>query len=269
MRNIAGACIQNLYYLSNNFIKQIPNIITCGNLVCGCMGILAATHHQLQWAVYFIIIASLLDFFDGFLARKLNSNSTIGKDLDSLADGVTFGVLPGFIIFELMNSNYVFTTNVFSQSHPLSFFAFLIPVFSIVRLAKFNNDPRQTDSFIGLPTPACTLFVASLVYIQHDAHTNFSFGLFHSPPVFSGLMKSEPNIYAFVTLIAILSFLLVCELPLFALKFKSFALKDNVLRYFFLLCGLILLIKFNFAAFAYIIPLYILISVFAHKFSKA
>ncbi|HRC32830.1 MAG TPA: hypothetical protein PK736_05250, partial [Bacteroidia bacterium] len=101
-----------------------------------------------------------------------------------------------------------------------------------------------------------------------DAHTNFSFGLFQSSQAVISLSKSEPNIYAFVALIAILCFLLICELPLFALKFKSFALKENLLRYIFLLCGLILLIKFNFAAFAYIIPLYILMSVFTQKMSK-
>ncbi len=251
-----------------NITKHIPNTLTCGNLVCGCLGILAATHHQLQLAVYFILIAAVLDFFDGFLARKLNAYSIIGKDLDSLADAVTFGVLPGFIVFALMNSNSIFTINIFTESVPMSFLAFLIPVFSILRLAKFNNDPRQTDSFIGLPTPACTLFVASLVFIQRDAHTNFSFGLFQSSQAVISLSKSEPNIYAFVALIAILCFLLICELPLFALKFKSFALKENLLRYIFLLCGLILLIKFNFAAFAYIIPLYILMSVFTQKMSK-
>ncbi len=141
--------------------KHLPNAITCANLFSGCIGIVFAFQGNLVVAAYAIFLSSIFDFFDGLASRVLNSYSFIGKDLDSLADMVSFGVLPSVIMYELLLQ----APQIEGISHILNFVAFLLPVFSALRLAKFNNDTRQSGSFIGLPTPANAILIASLPLI--------------------------------------------------------------------------------------------------------
>lgn len=256
-----------------NIKKHIPNAITCGNLLCGCFGIMMTFHNRLDMAFYFVIAAAVLDFFDGFAARLLKVSSPIGKDLDSLADMVTFGVLPGFVMYHmiiavLVNEDpsysiaFIINPAYIGPSYPYSLFypfiAFLIPVFSALRLAKFNNDPRQTEGFIGVATPANTLLIASLGYLQYHLNlpdTSISF-------IRSGMIyELLTNIYALTALSVLMSFLLIAELPMFALKFKNFGWKDNKMRYVLLISAVILLILFQLSATPFIIFLYILLAI--------
>ncbi|MBX3163764.1 MAG: CDP-diacylglycerol--serine O-phosphatidyltransferase [Bacteroidetes bacterium] len=208
--------------------KHIPNIITLGNLFCGCLAIVKIFEGDLIRAAYLVGIALICDFFDGFAARLLKVTSPIGKDLDSLADMVTFGVVPGLVMFHLNSS--------------LSYFAFIIPIFSAIRLAKFNNDTRQTSSFIGLPTPANAALICSL-------------------PLAAGENYAQLDSWAYIPIVLIGSLLLVAEIPLFALKFKNFAWADNKIKYIFLVLCLVLLVALKFAAIPLIIILYILLSI--------
>lgn len=238
-----------------NIKKHIPNTITCGNLLCGCLAIVKAFQGDLVWAAYLVGIAAVLDFFDGFAARMLKVSSPIGKDLDSLADMVTFGVVPGVVMFHMILFSVNTQEEIYSDRswtsdhiHWLAYTAFIIPIFSAIRLAKFNNDTRQSDSFIGLPTPANSILICSLPLVMlHN-----SFGLSLSPIVLCLL--------SFV-----LSFLLVAELPLFALKFKHFNWKGNEIRFVFLGLSLALLIALQFIGIPLIIVLYIIMSVI-HNF---
>lgn len=230
--------------------KHIPNALTCGNLLCGCAGITAVLlRNELVLASYLIGLAAVLDFLDGFIARLLKAYSPIGKDLDSLADMITFGLLPGVIVFKLL-SNYLFNDPSIDLGTAtlLPHVAFIIPVFSALRLAKFNIDTRQTDSFIGVPTPANTLLIASIPLILQQ-HREWSEWI--TKPV------------TLITLSVVMSLLMVTELPLFALKFKTFAFRPNAIRYFFLLLALVLLAVLQATAVPLIIVLYILLSVIA------
>jgi CDP-diacylglycerol--serine O-phosphatidyltransferase len=224
--------------------KNIPNLITLGNLTCGLLSILFAFEGNLVIAGTFIFYGAILDFFDGFAARLLKVNSEIGKQLDSMSDMVTFGVAPGILMYQLIAMT---NENQLGISHELtiSLIAFLIPIFSAIRLAKFNIDTRQTSSFIGLPTPAAAIFIASLPIIVVNYHTNFSLEL---------LIVST----------VILSILLVAELPLFSLKIsKGETLKNqlNIIRISFLISSVILLFILEFAAIPFIVILYIFLSI--------
>lgn len=213
--------------------QQIPNALTCTNLICGCLGIISVFQGSLEWAAYFIYIAALFDFADGFAARLLNVQGELGKQLDSLADVVSFGVLPGFILFRLMNE---------AQGGEWAYLAMLVPAFSALRLAKFNIDPRQSDSFIGVPTPANALFISALPFA--GAHFPALLGL----PVLA-------------TVAVVMSLLLVAELPLLALKFKGWNWQQYKFQYILLLAGLVLLFTFKFAAIPLIILIYIGLSI--------
>jgi len=228
-------------------LYTLPNLMTCGNLLCGCVGIVAAFRGDLLLSGMLIGVAGVLDFGDGFVARLLKQNSEIGKQLDSLADMVTFGVLPSLIVFQLIERS---TTDI---PHLTSYIAFTLAVFSALRLAKFNIDTRQSDSFIGVPTPANAFLVASLPFI-----------LRHNPE-FEFIIINETTllIYTFV-----MSFLLVAELPLFALKFKSFGWNGNELPFSFLGISLAMLVFLHFVAVPVIIALYILLSLIFRKKSK-
>lgn len=237
--------------------KHIPNIITCGNLLCGCYAIVSAFNDDLVWSAYFVGIAAVLDFFDGFVARLLNVHSEIGKQLDSLADMVTFGVVPGVVMFKML---------IYSRSGPiedadilshLSYVAFVIPVFSALRLAKFNIDTRQSTSFIGVPTPANAILICSLPLI-----------VFFQPMIGSMHISTILSTNTLLILTVLMSLLLVAELPLFALKFKKFGWGDNKIRYSFLLASLILLFVFKFIAIPFIIFLYIILSVVDNAINK-
>lgn len=265
-----------------NIKKHIPNTITCGNLLCGCLAIVQAFEGNLVWAAYLVGIAAVLDFFDGFAARLLKVSSPIGKDLDSLADMVTFGVVPGIVMYQLIQVSSNNTSIVNLRSHDPSFlvlvikyFAFLIPIFSAIRLAKFNNDTRQSDSFIGVPTPANAVLICSLPLILYY---NFSYYFLSQSnnilPLISvtgtdtvvGGVILEPIRLCLLSLI--MSLLLVAELPLFALKFKHFKWKDNEIRFVFLGLSVVLLATLQFVGIPLVIILYILMSVINNFFFK-
>jgi CDP-diacylglycerol--serine O-phosphatidyltransferase len=231
-----------------NIKKHIPNTITCGNLVCGCLAIVSAFEGNLVASTYLVGIAAVLDFFDGFTARLLKVHSEIGKQLDSLADMVTFGVVPGVIVYHLFQSSLLMQGD--NHMGLIAYSAFLIPVFSALRLAKFNIDTRQSDSFIGVPTPANAILICSLPLIKFFQPT---VGGFNIVPII------ESPVFL-VSLSIVMSYLMVAELPLFALKFKNFGWADNKIRYSFLIVSLLLLFAFQFIAIPFIIFLYIIIS---------
>ncbi len=247
-----------------NIKKHIPNAITCGNLFCGCLAIVMALRGHLVESAYLVGIAAVLDFLDGLMARLLKVHSEIGKQLDSLADMVTFGVVPGMVMFELVHQSYEAQLASGSQSlapllYVLSLFVpFLIPIFSAIRLARFNIDTRQTSSFIGVPTPASAMLFCSLPLINHFQPTLFDV------PVSSLIL----NIYFLILISIIMSFLMVAELPLFALKFKNLTWADNKIRFLFLISSLVLLIVFQFIAVPIIIFLYLFLSIINNTTTK-
>ncbi|HNW96977.1 MAG TPA: CDP-diacylglycerol--serine O-phosphatidyltransferase [Bacteroidales bacterium] len=226
--------------------KHIPNFITSLNLLSGCIGIGLLFSGNIIEASCFIAIAAVFDFLDGFSAKLLKAQSAIGKDLDSLADVVSFGVLPGLIMFTMLNMCF---SEAEGWQKYLPFEAFLIPVFSALRLAKFNNDENQTENFIGMPTPANALFIASIPFIILNGN--------ESPTYFTMLFGNPGFLLA---LVIILSFLLVAPVKLFSLKFKSFGWKENEIRYIFLIVSLIALILLQYIAVPLIIIFYIILS---------
>ncbi len=228
--------------------RNLPNAVTCLNLLFGCLAltwIFSPDPQGLVYGAYLVGLAAVADFFDGLLARALRVSSAIGKDLDSLADMVSFGVVPGAILFRLLSGTGPAAPG--GLGHYLPYVAFLVTIFSALRLAKFNNDTRQTTSFIGLPTPACTLVVASLPLIL--AHDRF------------GLAPVILNPLVLVGLTVLLAGLLVAELPLFALKFKTLRWADNRRRFIFLLLAAGLLLVLQAAAVPVVVLLYVLLSV--------
>ena len=224
--------------------------MTCGNLLCGCLGIVFSFRGDLLLAGALIFLAAVLDFFDGFAARLLNQASPIGKELDSLADMVTFGVLPSMIIFQYLERT---NDSIEIEGMLVSFIAFLLAVFSALRLAKFNIDTRQADSFIGVPTPANAILVASLPFILRTYPE--SQALIINPTVLIG--------YTFI-----MSFFMVMEVPLLAFKFKNFGWKENQIKYIFFGVSVVLLILLKFAAVPLIVGIYILLSFIAPKSPK-
>lgn len=239
--------------------KHIPNTITSGNLLCGCLAIVSALNGDLVWSAYLVGIAAVLDFFDGFTARLLNVHSEIGKQLDSLADMVTFGVVPGILLFKMLLSTVTsycgIPEGIFIY---LPYIAFIIPIFSAIRLAKFNIDTRQSSSFIGVPTPANAILICSLPLIQSFQH---HIGNFNVNSIIG-------NVWFLTALSVVMSFLLIAELPLFALKFKNFGWPDNKIRYSFLIISIIMLVLFQFIAIPFIIFLYVILSAINNSFNK-
>jgi CDP-diacylglycerol---serine O-phosphatidyltransferase len=241
----------------------IPNIMTLANLLCGCLGIVFVFEGNLLWASYLIFIAGILDFLDGFVARLLNQHSEIGKQLDSLADMVTFGALPSFILAKLIQLSTTQETilsdlvpsNLLSQTHLplLTYIAFILALFSCLRLAKFNIDTRQSDSFIGVPTPANAFVVAAFPLILE-----FN-------PEYKFLILNSTFLIAYTL---VMSYLLISEIPLFALKFKNFSWATNQIKYIFLIISLILLVVLQFVAIPLIIFLYIILSVISNFQAK-
>ncbi|MCC6372505.1 MAG: CDP-alcohol phosphatidyltransferase family protein [Bacteroidia bacterium] len=265
--------------------KYIPNTITCGNLLCGCLAIIKIFEGDLMWASYLVIIAAVLDFFDGFAARMLKVSTPIGKDLDSLADMVTFGIVPAMIMFKLIDVSCLLAFmkskaaggdasglwSEYSRQNLVKFAGLLIAIFSALRLAKFNNDTRQSDSFIGVPTPANTIFVIGLPLIFNSLGLNFSD--INEVLAKEELFKADGNVTGMAALFlltsplvlvgisVVLSLLLVSEIPLLALKFKNFSWKDNKVRFIFLLLSVILIALLKVVAVPLIIVLYILVSI--------
>ena len=241
-------------------IKQIPNIITSLNLLCGCIAIMFAVSGDLVSASFFAFAGIFLDFFDGLAARVLNAQSQVGLQLDSLADVVTSGVLPGIVMVQLLSEaltgtsldiGTIFsdTANSTSIESYLPFTGLLIAVASGYRLAKFNVDTRQTTSFIGLPVPANTLLILSLPLIL-----SFQAGQQITEVILT------PWFLIIITLVSCV--LLNAEIPLFGLKFKTWNFKDNAVRYLFLIASILLLVVLKFIAIPIIIFLYILVSLF-------
>ena len=241
-------------------IKQIPNIITSLNLLCGCVAIMFAVSGDLVSASFFAFAGIFLDFFDGLAARVLNAQSQVGLQLDSLADVVTSGVLPGIVMVQLLSEaltgtsldiSTIFsdTANSTSIESYLPFTGLLIAVASGYRLAKFNVDTRQTTSFIGLPVPANTLLILSLPLIL-----SFQAGQQITEVILT------PWFLIIITLVSCV--LLNAEIPLFGLKFKTWNFKDNAVRYLFLIASILLLVVLKFIAIPIIIFLYILVSLF-------
>lgn len=237
--------------MANIIIRNIPNAVTCGNLIAGCMATGAAFHGNYHWAFLLIVIGAVFDFFDGMTARLLHVSSPIGKELDSLADVVTFGVAPSAMVFHLAHF-VVYPTFMEPVRHFMPYTAFLIAAFSALRLAKFNLDTRQTTSFIGVPTPANTLFWASLIV-----------------GCYGFLISERFNAFFLFALVLVTSLLLVAELPLFALKFKNLSWADNKVKYIFLLTCIPLIIWLKLSSLAAIIAWYIVLSVITNRMAKA
>jgi CDP-diacylglycerol--serine O-phosphatidyltransferase len=239
--------------LRNNRLKRhLPNALTCVNLLCGCIALTFIFGGNLVLAAYFVGIAAVADFFDGLVARALRVSSPIGKDLDSLADMVSFGVVPGAILFKLLYQAMGLGPDQGNFELPniglfAPFLGFIVTIFSALRLAKFNNDTRQTTSFIGLPTPACTLVVASLPLIL--ANDTF------------GLKDFILNPLVLIGLTGLLSGLLVAELPLFALKFKNLQWRGNRRRFIFVGLALGLVLWLKAAGVPVAVLLYVLLSI--------
>ena len=221
--------------------KHIPNFITCLNLFSGCVGVYLAFQGNFQGAFIAVIVSAVFDFFDGFAARLLKAYSPMGKELDSLADVVSFGVLPGAMVFSLLSKT--------SINEWLPYVAFIIPVFSGLRLAKFNIDERQTSSFIGLPTPANAIFWGGLILSFESFLSSYTWPL--------------------IILILLFSYLLVAEIPMFSLKFKNYAWKSNQTQYLFLIGCAVILAFFQLSAFPILIGWYIALSIGLSVFQKS
>jgi len=213
--------------------SYIPNFITCLNLFSGSVAVYYGFQGNYRAVLFFVLLSAVFDFLDGFAARLLKAYSPMGKELDSLADVISFGLAPGVVAFSILSAS--------ALPHWLAFVGFVIPVFSALRLAKFNIDERQTSSFIGMPVPANAIFWVGMGYSYHQALSEFY--------------------WITLLLASITSWLLVSELPMFSLKLKNIRWKDNSWQFVFLGVCCILLIIFKLDAFAPIITWYILLSV--------
>lgn len=229
--------------MMNGIYKIIPNTLTCCNLVSGCMATSCAFQGMAREALLWIVIGAMFDFFDGFSARALNVSSPIGKELDSLADDITFGFAPSAILYaELCVMDYpafLEPTRAF-----LPCIAFVMAAFSALRLAKFNMDKRQATSFIGMPTPANALFWASLIVAHSAAIESYTWTL-----------------YVMIALMLLCCWLMVSELPMFALKFESYGWRGNEVKYCFVMFSVAAVALFGIVgSFCVIIPCYALVS---------
>ena len=248
--------------------RNIPHLFTLLNLLSGLIAILMVMSDKLIEAAFFVFLGIFFDFFDGFFARMFNIEGEFGKQLDSLADMITSGVVPGLIMYQLLlystqeqwfgqlscdigNWQSYKETNLFF----LPFIGLIIPLASAFRLANFNIDERQSDSFIGLPTPAFALFVVSLPLILNYSDNQF----------FIDLIR---NNYILVGITLIGSYLLNADLPLFSLKFKNYSWGDNKIKYLFLISALVLLFVFKTVAIPLVIILYVLISLIENIIKK-
>jgi CDP-diacylglycerol--serine O-phosphatidyltransferase len=299
------------HFCSMHAIKRlIPNLFTAGNLVGGILAIIFTLTGRIDLAPYCIFASAIFDFLDGFMARLLKVPSEMGKQLDSLADMVTFGVAPGIIVLVLLSSpdiqksalsipkspvtefvvnsqleNYgqsvgfeddnIYTmrtqTRYCGPVFSISLFGCLgliIPVFALFRLANFNIDTRQSESFIGLPTPGMTLLFGVLPLLFYEAHNGILLGEIHLDSWQFIIGKFLANPWVLITLTITFSILMVVELPLFALKFKHFKFKGNEIRYIFLTLSVLLLATLFFWAIPLIIILYVILSLINTQIKK-
>jgi len=234
-----------------NIKQHVPNLITLLNLAAGCIALIFAFEENFLFAFYFVALGIFLDFFDGFFARLYNVSGPLGMELDSLADMVTSGVVPGIVMFKML-SNTLFGYDI----HPfVPYLGFIITLGSCYRLAKFNIDTRQSDSFIGLPTPANALFILSLPLVIANTDSLL-------------VLEILTNPYVLLAISVLSAYLLNAEIPLFSLKVKKFSLKENLIQIVFLLLSLLLLFFFQFLGVPLLILLYVLMSVLTNKSVK-
>jgi len=251
-----------------NINKYIPNLFTLGNLFCGTVATILAVNGDYEQAALFVIIGIVFDFFDGFLARLLNVSGELGKQLDSLADMVTSGVAPGIIMYQLIYVSVgykeIYSDVIESKVKGLYTFdvgywpylGLILTLAACYRLAKFNLDTRQTNSFIGLPTPAMSLFVISLPLIQMNTDIHF----------IEELLLSN---YFLIGITVVLSILMNVEIPLFSLKFKNFGLKENIFKYVLIALSIVLVTTIQFLAIPIIIAAYVVLSIINNSMQKS
>jgi CDP-diacylglycerol--serine O-phosphatidyltransferase len=249
--------------------KYIPNLLTLLNLLSGTVAVYFAVKEEFILAACFVFLGIFFDFFDGFFARMLKIQGELGKQLDSLADVVTSGVVPGIVLFQLISNSIenkswdnaaqsVVKTgneNYFTSTFFISMIGLLFTMGAAYRLAKFNIDERQTSSFIGLPTPAAALVVLSLPLILNYNANEFV----------SGIIQ---NVWFLIGLSIFLCYLMNAEIPLFSLKFKDYSWKKNKIKYLFIILTVILSAIFQFIAIPLVILLYVLLSVIENKLLK-
>jgi CDP-diacylglycerol--serine O-phosphatidyltransferase len=225
--------------------KHIPNFITLLNLFCGCIAIVMVADLKFEMAFYFVSLGIFFDFFDGFFARKFNVSGPLGVQLDSLADMVTSGVVPGFVMFCLLSSGK-YSTNIY-----LPYLGFIITLGACYRLANFNIDTRQSDTFIGLPTPANTLFIVSLPLVTNSFVVPFIL---------------DPWALVIITILS--AYVMNAQIPLFSLKIKNFSFQKYKLQILFLMASLVMIATLKFLAIPLIIIAYVLVSILNTILSK-
>ncbi len=241
-----------------NIKKHIPNLITLLNLTCGLLAVIAIFRDQEAEAFWFVCLGIFFDFWDGFFARKYNVSGDLGLQLDSLADMVTCGVVPGLMIFKLIENLQIDSTSPYFLTEDtwymgfVPYLGFLITLASCYRLAKFNIDTRQTDSFIGLPTPANAMFIMSLPMIRFSYEDQWA-----------GMLVKNPFILLAITIIS--AYILNAEIPLFSLKIKEFTWVKYKMQILFLIGSLLSFFVLGFVAIPLIIISYVLVSVISNK----
>lgn len=226
-------------------VRHIPNLLTLLNLFCGCIALTFVASARYDWAFAFVCLGIFFDFFDGFLARKFNVAGPLGVQLDSLADMVTSGVVPGYVVYAMIGSN----TNL----HPaIPFLGFIVTLGACYRLANFNIDTRQSDSFIGLPTPANALFFLSLPVIKEQTDSLL-------------LLEMLINPWFLIFLSVLSAWVMNAELPLFSLKVKQFSWAKNWVQVLFLAVSTLLIVVFQVAAIPVVIGFYVVLSALVRK----
>lgn len=235
---------------------NLANLLTLLNLFSGSMAVVFLFNYQMELVPYCILVSLAADFLDGFAARFSKNATELGKQLDSLADVVSFGLVPGAIIFHLLFLKYESSEQLISTNriYLLSAPAFVVTLSAALRLAKFNIDKRQSEDFIGLATPAATMFVAGLLWIMLNNWNGMA-----------QLILSGKVLYGTA---ALLSILMIAEIPMFGFKFKSFGWKGNELKFLFIILSLVLILAFKFAAISLIIILYVFISIIKKILAK-
>ena len=240
-----------------NIKALIPNFFTMLNLFCGCVALVFVSNAEFELAFLFVSLGIFFDFFDGFFARKFNVAGPLGVQLDSLADMVTSGVVPGFAMYILLFNIQLLTAEKHTENSIdfLPFIGFVITLGACYRLAKFNIDTRQSDSFIGLPTPANALFFTSLPILPLVLHDNFHI-------IFSY------NKWILLALTFLSAYVMNAEIPLFSLKIKNFSFAKYKLQIFFLAISVLMLIFLQIVAVPLIILIYVLLSVINNIVNK-
>ena len=242
-----------------NFRRSIPNFLTLCNLAAGVVSITLVLQNDLVWAALFIFIAAAFDYLDGTAARLLGAHSELGKQLDSLADVVSFGVAPAIIIFTLLSAGCEGSCNVLERMHITPYFAILIPLMSAVRLGKFNIDLRQEENFIGMPTPANAIFFASIPLVLFAGHQ------FYPLIRLEFLSDFFANTRSLAIMTVLMSYLLVSDIRMFSMKFRTTGWKGNEPRYIFLFLSASLLVMFSVGGIPLAVLCYFLLSLVYQK----